>query len=126
MSEFKSWDELSPLEQAQATYWDFFKEAYGYRPRGIDTSSWTLEDFDREFEVLSGTCTQARLSEEAAEQEAIQKFEACIATLLTNGARDRETAIRWVAESFDAGQDREYLCFQLGIPYGYFKEVEMQ
>ena len=51
-NEFKSWEEMSALEQAQCTYWDMYKDAYGVRPRGIDTSTWTLEDFDAEFEVL--------------------------------------------------------------------------
>ena len=25
-NEFKSWDELTPLEQAQGIYWDMYKE----------------------------------------------------------------------------------------------------
>ena len=54
MNEFKSWEEMSELEQAQCTYWDMYKDAYGVRPRGIDTSAWTVEDFDREFAELGG------------------------------------------------------------------------
>ena len=51
---FRYWEELTPLEQAAATWWDMYKDAYGIRPRGIDTSGWTLEDFRREMRLLEG------------------------------------------------------------------------
>jgi hypothetical protein len=31
-------------------------------------------------------------------------------------------AIRWIAEAEDAGSDMEYLCFLVGVPYGYIKD----
>ena len=71
MSEFKSWSELSPLEQAAGTFWDFYKEAYGVRPRHIDTSSWTLEDFDREFEMLARVCRENAALRDAQEADAV-------------------------------------------------------
>ena len=52
MEQFKSWEEMTDLEQAQCTYWDMYKDAYGYRPRGVDTSTWTLTDFEQEFASL--------------------------------------------------------------------------
>ena len=51
-TEFKSWEELTQLEQARELYWDMYKDAYGVRPRGVDTSTWTLEQFEAEFEGL--------------------------------------------------------------------------
>jgi hypothetical protein len=36
----------------QAMYWDMYKDAYGVRPRGVDTSSWTVEDFEEQFKML--------------------------------------------------------------------------
>ena len=122
MNEFKSWSELSHLEQVACEFSDFYKEANGFRPRHIDTSSWTLEDFDREFEVLARVCkdnTARRVAEEAA---AVTKLEARIAELITIGAKDRTMAIRWIAEAEEAGSDMEYLCFLVGVPYGYFKD----
>jgi hypothetical protein len=122
MSEFKSWSELSHLEQVACEFSDFYKDAHGFRPRHIDTSSWTLEDFDREFEVLADICkdnTARRIAEEAV---AVTKLEARIADLITIGAKDRTMAIRWIAEAEDAGSDMEYLCFLVGVPYGYFKD----
>lgn len=58
MSDFRSWDELTQLEQYQATYWDFYKEVFGIRPRGVDTSSWTEADFEREFQSLAVAAKQ--------------------------------------------------------------------
>jgi len=51
--DFPSWEDMSPLEQAQCQFWDMYKDAYGFRPRGIDTSTWTLEQFQEEFVILA-------------------------------------------------------------------------
>jgi hypothetical protein len=122
MSEFKSWSELSHLEQVACEFSDFYKDAHGIRPRWIDTSNWTLEDFDREFEVLADICNDNTASRVAEEAAAVTKLEARIADLITIGAKDRAMAIRWIAEAEDAGSDMEYLCFLVGVPYGYFKD----
>lgn len=53
MTEFTNWwDDMTELEQMQAMYWDMYKDAYGVRPRGVDTSSWTAEDFEEQFKIL--------------------------------------------------------------------------
>ena len=122
MSEFKSWSELSPLEQAACTYSDFFKEAYGFRPL-MDTSSWTLEDFDMAFEEMAKVCKENAIDRETAEAEAIKVLEARIVSLMQSGAKDRAMAIRWISEAEECDGDMEYLCFLVGVPYGYFKEV---
>ena len=58
MEQFKTWEEMSVLEQYACTYWDMYKDAHGVRPRGIDTSSWTEQDFEREFEYLQQVIDQ--------------------------------------------------------------------
>lgn len=122
MSEFKSWSELSHLEQVACEFSDFYKDAHGFRPRHIDTSSWTLEDFDREFEVLARVCKDNNARRELAEQESVVVLEDRIAVLMSCGAKDRAMAIRWIAEAEECNGDMEYLCFLVGVPYGYFKE----
>jgi len=123
MNEFKSWSELSPLEQAACEFSDFYKEANGFRPRHIDTSSWSLEDFDREFEVLARVCKENAAMRETAEAEAVEAFELRILSLMRIGAKDRTMAIRWIAEAEDCGSDMSYLCFCLGLPYQYLLEA---
>jgi hypothetical protein len=44
---------MTVLEQYQCQYWDMYKDAFGIRPRGTDTSSWTEQDFEKEFEYLA-------------------------------------------------------------------------
>ena len=123
MSEFKSWEEMSELEQAQCMFWDMYKDAYGVRPRGIDTSGWTLADFDREFASLGQVIQADEALRREMEAEATVRVEKAIDTLMRSGARDRATAIRWLHESHDTQGDDEYLCFQLGLPYGYFRKA---
>jgi hypothetical protein len=120
-----SWEEMSPLEQAQCTYSDFHKDAYGFRPRHIDTSTWTLEDFDREFAVFARVCEENRIQEAAAEAEATAKFEQHVTNTICMGAKDRATALRWIMDASQADGDWEYFCFLNGLPYGYFREMEV-
>ena len=117
-----SWNEMSPLEQAQCTYWDMYKDAYGTRPRGIDTSEWTLEDFEKEFEVLATAIEHEELCRKIDEAEAILKFEDKVTNLMHTGT-NRARVIAWLMDSVDAGGDPEYACYLFGLPYGYLKEV---
>lgn len=122
MSEFKSWEEMTALEQAQCTFWDLYKDAHGVRPRGVDTSTWTLEQFEAEFEYLQKTIDANFEQEKAQQAEAAKKFEQHVANTMCMGARDRETALRWIMDASDAGGDWEYFCFLNGLPYGYFNK----
>ena len=123
MEQFKSWEEMTALEQAQCTYWDIYKDAYGVRPRGVDTSTWTLEDFEAEFKLLSTIIEQENTARKEAEAEAIVKFEQHVMNTICMGARDRETALTWIMDASTANGDWEYLCWDLGLPYHYFRKV---
>ncbi len=122
-TEFKSWEELSELEQAQSIYWDMYKDAYGVRPRGVDTSTWTLEQFEDEFEGLGVAIEAGEKVRVQAEQHAIFSFEKRISDLMLSGARDRATAMRWIHEAEGSNGDDEYLCFLVGLPYHYFRKA---
>ena len=119
-TEFKSWEELTQLEQAQATYWDMYKDAYGFRPRGIDTSAWTLEQFDAEFEGLGVAIDTAEQERKTAEAKATDVFERRVAELISMGAKDMAMAMRWIHEAEETNGDDSYLAWTLGLPYRYF------
>ena len=123
MSEFTTWEQMSDLEQAQCQYWDMYKDAYGVRPRGVDTSMWTLADFDAEFQLLGEIIKQEDIARKAAETEAIEKFEQHVINTVCMGAGNRETALRWIMDASNANGDWEYLCYDLGLPYHYFRKV---
>jgi hypothetical protein len=120
MNEFKSWEEMSTLEQYACQFWDMYKDAYNVRPRGIDTSSWTEAQFEAEFVSLSKTIESNYKDQLAQEEVAMHEFEMRMQDLLLSGAKDREMAMRWVHEAEGSNGDDEYLCFLLGLPYRYF------
>ena len=122
-NEFKSWEDMSVLEQYACTYWDMYKDAYGVRPRGIDTSTWIEADFEREFVYLSSTIDANYKEQLIAEEQAMIAFEMRVQSLLTSGAKSYEMALRWVHEAEGSNGDEEYLCFLVGLPYGYFRRV---
>ena len=123
MSEFTTWEQMSDLEQAQCIYWDMYKDAHGVRPRGIDTSTWTMQDFQLEFASLQEVIVREEANRQVAEKEAVAKFEQHVTNTICMGARDRETALRWIMDASNANGDWEYLCYDLGLPYHYFRKV---
>lgn len=123
MNEFKSWEEMSELEQAQSMFWDMYKDAHGFRPRGLDTSKWTLEDFCVQFELLGKIIDREEQDRLADESAAVKKFEQHVVDTINMGAGNRETALRWIMEASDAAGDWEYFCYLNGLPYSYFRQV---
>ena len=123
MEAFKSWEEMSVLEQMACQYWDMYKDAYGVRPRGVDTSTWTEADFLKEFGYLNLVIEREAVLRQEREDSAMHEFEMRMQDLLRSGAKDREMAMRWIHEAEETGGDDEYLCYTLGLPYRYFKEA---
>ena len=123
MEQFKAWEDLSELEQCRETYWDMYKDAYGFRPRGVDTDNWTVEQYIQEFDHLEQVIQQ-RISEQREEQaDAALRFEDRVLQLIGLGAGNRETALRWIDDADGSYGDMEYLCFLNGLPYGYFTKT---
>jgi hypothetical protein len=116
-----AWSDLSVLEQLQSIYWDAYKDAHGFRPRGIDTSAWTVADFEAELVTLGEVADRANAERLEREADAAKALEERILVLIGMGADDRATAIKWIAEAEEANGDLEYLCYLLGLRYGYFR-----
>ena len=114
------WEEMTVLEQYACQYWDMYKDAYGVRPRGIDTSAWDEATFEAEFVQLARVIDEENKLRVAAEAKAAHDFEIRMLDLLVSGAKDREMALRWVHEAEGSDGDDEYLCYLLGLPYRYF------
>ena len=120
MEAFKTWEEMSTLEQMACQFWDMYKDAYGVRPRGISTHLWDEDKFNREFDFLQNEITRNEQARRAAEEQAAHAFEMRVQSILACGAKDRAMALRWIHEAEDTGGDNEYLCYTLGLPYRYF------
>jgi hypothetical protein len=123
METFKSWEEMTTLEQYHCQYSDMHKDAYGVRPRTIDTTSWSEADFEQEFVYLAEAIEANYKEQKASQAKAIERFEAQVQSFIESGAKTRETAIRWFHEAEGSNGDDEYLCFLLGLPYRYFAKA---
>ena len=111
----------NPLSIAYSVWSDMYKEVYGVRPRGTDTSNWTLNDFNVQCEALQqriDSINQIHQQEAAA----IDRFEKQVAATISIGARDRETALRWIMEASGCAGDWGYLADANGLPYDYFSK----
>ena len=122
MEQLKSWEDMTDLEQAQCTYWDMYKDAYGVRPRGVDTSRWTLADFDAEFKLLGTIIEQENIALKEAQARAVAEFEDRVTNLMHTGT-NRERVIAWLMDAEHANGDFEYFCFTQGLPYSYFRKA---
>ena len=122
MEQFKSWEEMSTLEQYACQYWDMYKDAYGVRPRGVDTSTWTEADFENEFASLGAVIQREEADRKVAEARAVAEFEDRVTNLMHTGT-NRERVIAWLMDAEGANGDFEYFCFCVGLPYGYFRKV---
>jgi len=116
--------EVSELDQARSDYSDFHKEAFGFRPRW-DYSAMTLADFDREFEYLAQECKRNAELRAEAEAAAAVRLEQRILSLLECGAKSRAMALRWLDEAEGTNGDVDFLCFLLGVDYGYIKQEDL-
>ena len=117
------WDQMSDLEQASAIWWDLYKDVHGVRPRGVDTSNWTLEGFNAQINALS-TALDEQMEEERQNQTlAIQRFESRVQDTILAGAGNRETAVQWIMRDSGMGEDQEYIEFRFNLPFGYLRNV---
>ena len=120
---FESAD-ISELDQARSEYSDFHKDVFGFRPRW-DYSAMTLADFDREFEFLSEESKRQQELRAKAEAAAAVRLEQRILSLLESGAKSRAMALRWLDEAEGTNGDVDFLCFCLGVDYGYIKQEDL-
>lgn len=110
---------------------DLYKEAHGVRPRGeAFWSAWNNADDAGKQSIWDSLCKTAdeRFTEEHTQQmRAAADVEARIAELISMGAGDRATAVRWLAQAHGAfyqesqTMDADYLAWSLNVPYGYFR-----
>jgi hypothetical protein len=109
---------MTDLEELQSIHWEMYKDAYGVRPRHVDTSTWTEQDFNQEFKVLQQAIDREEQERKDRQAVAIVEFEDRVANLLTS-ATNRARIIEWLMDAEGANGDFEYFCYTQGLPYGY-------
>lgn len=116
---FTPWDQLSRKEQLASTHYDFYKDVHGIRPRWMNYDAMTEEQLEAELDQLGKEAEVVWAEEKAQEERSIAEFEVRVQTLIDAGANDRATAVRWIDDAYDTNGDMDFLCFHLGLPYGY-------
>lgn len=85
-----------------------YKDVYGFRPRGNAWENWiTASDDEKQvmWDFLLEDLEQVLAAERELEKDNIARFENLVDSLITSGAGDRETAIRWIKEAGVAGEE---------------------
>jgi len=111
------WEDLTELEQLAVDYSDLHKDVYGVRPR--HTTGWEVQSYKEAIAELGKALEIQMEQDKKFQAEAIAAFEE-----LARSYGGIETAKRWQHQAYNTDGDDEYLCYHLGLPYGYFKKVE--
>ena len=105
---------------------DLYKDAYGFRPGVGFMERWdSATDAERqaEWDWLVAVVEREIEAETALKQASVAKFEDLVAETITTGARDRETALRWIMDASNCQGDWDFLAYDLGLPHGYFRKA---
>jgi len=114
---------MTRQEELHSIFWDLYKEAYGVRPRGTDTSNWNEDMFNKEFENLTRVIDREAVLRKQSQNKAEVDFEMRVQSIMSCGAKDRSMALRWIHEAEGTNGDDEFLCWTVGLPYGYFRKT---
>jgi len=113
---------MTRQEELQSIYWDMYKDAHGFRPRHVDTTHWTEAEFNAEFEMLERIIIRENQERKVAEAKAVVAFENRVLNLLHTGT-NRERVIAWIHDAEGTNGDADFLCYTLGLPYGYLTKT---
>lgn len=112
--------EMTELQELESIYCELHKDVYGVKARWYRATS--VEAARRDLDILEAAGKIIWEREQQHRNEADAAFEARVATVIESGAGDRATALRWIHQAEDTNDDDEYLCFKLGMNYGYLKK----
>lgn len=113
--------QMTELEELESIYSDLHKDVYGVKARWYRAES--VEQARKDLERLQAAGEEVWAQERACQDLASQRFEQRVLDTIQSGAKDRETALRWIHQAENTDGDEEYLCYQVGLPYGYFKKT---
>ena len=99
--------------------YEMHKDAYGVKGRHYDFDNMSNKELEEELDRLCAVAKAEREAEEKYEEAAYQTFLKQIAENMKLGAKDKETAIKWIleAEGLANEKDSSYICYSLGLSY---------
>jgi hypothetical protein len=113
--------------QDEMTLYELASTAYTKsHARSLNTSAMSDTDLQKAIDHYGKAADEMMEAEAEYEKVRVKEFEGRITQTITDGANDRETAIKWIlqgeglADEADAG----YVCYSLGLPYNMEKEFQ--
>jgi hypothetical protein len=106
---------------------DLHKDIYGFRPSINNHPFYSVSNAERQIMWDNMVELEHTIKmNKKREKESIKNFESMINDIIDIGADDRETAIRWILESYNYNNydTHGYICRDLNIPYSYEKEFK--
>jgi len=102
------------------------KSAYGSRIN-LDWDSYTLTELEEMADSYAQAASDQFEYEKKIEEENVAKFESNVQELISLGAANRKTAVRWLLEAekfseYDLMYGGSYACYTLNLPYSYEEE----
>jgi hypothetical protein len=108
--------QMTELEELESLYCDMHKDVYGVKARWYKAES--VEQARADLDRLQVALNEQMAADARAQQQAIAAFEE-----LAKSYGGVETAKRWQHQAYNTNGDDEFLCYHLGLPYGYFKQA---
>lgn len=105
---------------------DLHKDAHGFRPRENFWEFWTSATDDEkqaEWDALLQALERSIARDKEEQTRSVAAFEQLVADTIASGAGDVATAHRWIMEASICDGDWDFLCYEYGLPYLYFKKV---
>lgn len=108
---------------------DLYKDTFGFRPSELFWTQWLCASDDEKQKIwdrLERALVVTMEFERDQELRAMVAFENLVERHIQSGALDREAALRWIMDASKCNGDWEFLCWEHGLPYGYFGKVDGQ
>ncbi len=106
---------MTELEDLECVYCELHKDVYGVKARWYRAES--VEAAKQDIARLEQELARAMEADRQAQQQAIAAFQELVKSY------GFENAKRWQHQAYNTNGDDEYLCYHLGLPYGYFKQA---
>lgn len=123
---------LDACTQVAHYLYDEHKSAYGTKGRHyglwneqgeVDTTRWTLVQLEMKADYLAADIHEQLAQERQWEQEAVIEFTKLVEDTIAMGAKDTQTALRWILDGDDDYQygGAGYFEYCNSLPYGFLK-----
>jgi hypothetical protein len=112
---------------SEQLYSDFHKDAYGFRPQANDPFYTATPERKQVIWNLVAEQYEFKQNEEELEDaRSVAQFKDWVNSMIDNGAKDEETALRWIVEDrdFQNEMDLEHFVWEQGILFtDYGKQI---